>query len=306
MRRQQGFALVITLVIVALLTALVVEFMRETYVATAYERNLVNGQQASLLAESGVIGATGLLVWTLNTQKYSSLQDEWAQEKTLENSGGTISFRVEEENGKLNLATVVAPNGTANAVAAPMAERLLKRLRQPLDLIDTLSDWIDADDAPRPGGAEKPYYADLTPPCAVRNKAPDTWGELGLVKGFTPEVRSKLRPFATVYGDGFGLPVININTAPPELLLALDDRMTEDLAGRIVAYRKTTPFTIPGELAKVPGMETIATGLQGRIAVKGNIYRIIAQGQIGEATRVIEAVVRINGTKPVVLYWREQ
>ena len=304
MRRDQGFALIITLVITALMTALVVEFIRETYVATAYERNLVNGQQASLLAESGVIGAAGLLAWTLNSQNYSSLQDEWAQEKTLENSGGTISFRVEEENGKLNLNDVVHADGAA----ADVYRRLLKRLDLPLDLTDSLSDWIDADDLPRPGGAESPYYQSLQPPYKARNNPLDTWGELGLVKGFTPEVRRKLRPFATVYGNGSPvMSPVNVNTAPPELLTALDDRITDDLARRIVEYRKATPFTDnAADLAKVPGMESIAPGLAGRITAKGSYYRIVSQGRIGETVRTIEAVVRISGTKPTFVYWREQ
>ena len=287
------------------MTALMVEFIRETYVATAYERNLVNGQQASLLAESGVIGAAGLVGWTLSSQKYSSLQDEWAQEKTLENSGGTITFKVEEEDGKLNLATLVSPNGTTNEIALGFAQRLLKRLGLPLELTDSLSDWIDADDLPRPDGAEKAYYETLNPPYQPHNGAPDTWGELGLIKGFTPEICRKLRPFATVYGNGLGLPVININTAPPEVLLSLDDQMTDDLVQRIVEYRKETPFTAPADLAKVPGMESITTGLLGRISVKGSVYRIISQGQAGESVRTIEAVVLINGTSASFLYWRE-
>ena len=306
MRRQQGFALIITLVIAALLTALVVEFIRETYVATAYERNLVNAQQASLLAESGVIGATGLLTWTLASQQYSSLQDEWAQEKKLENSGGTITFRVEEENGKLNLNTLVRPDGTMTPESLEIAQRLLKRLDLPLDLTDSLADWIDTDELPRPGGAESSYYKALKPPYMARNKQLDTWGELGLVKGYTAAVCGKLRPFATVYGDGSAIPVINVNTAPPELLAALDDRITKDLAERIVQYRKATPFTTPADLLKVPGMDTIGMNLMGRISVKGSIYRIISQGQIGESVRTIEAVVRVNGTKPTFVYWREQ
>jgi general secretion pathway protein K len=306
MRRQGGFALIITLVVTALLTALVVEFIRETYVGTSYERNLVNGQQASLLAESGVVGATGLLTMTLAQQGYSSLQDEWAQEKKLENSGGTITFRIEEENGKLNLNTLVNPNGTLNDAPYGVAQRLLKRLDLQPDLLDSLTDWLDTDEQPRPGGAESNYYRSLKPSYKSGNKALDSWGELGLVKGFTGTVRDALRPCATIYGDGSATAAINVNTAPAELLVALDDRMNKDLAERIVQYRKTTPFKTPADLGKVPGMEGIAIGLTGRTSVQGSVYRIISQGQVGESIRTIEAVVRIGGTKPPFLYWREQ
>ena len=87
--------------------------------------------------------------------------------------------------------------------------------------------------------------------------------------------------------------------------MALHEQMSDDLATRIIDYRKTTPFKLPADLAKVAGMESIATALQTRIITKGNVYRIHSQARIGETTRLVEAVVGINGMQATVLYWRE-
>ena len=61
MKSDKGFALVITLLITALLVALSVEFVDEVFVDTSARQNFVDGQQASLLAASGMEAATKLL-----------------------------------------------------------------------------------------------------------------------------------------------------------------------------------------------------------------------------------------------------
>jgi general secretion pathway protein K len=58
---EGGFALVITLIITALLIALTAEFVNEVYVDTSASHNFVNGQQASILADSGIAGGIKIL-----------------------------------------------------------------------------------------------------------------------------------------------------------------------------------------------------------------------------------------------------
>ena len=140
----------------------------------------------------------------------------------------------------------------------------------------------------------------LKPPYKAKNARLDTIGELALVKGFNGALVQQLRPYITIYSDMPG--AININTAPKEIIAALDDRMTDSLTQQVLDYRKTTPFQYPADLAKVPGMETIALGLSTSTTTKGTVYRIVSQATVGETTRIIEAVVRIDG---MVLYWRE-
>ena len=96
---------------------------------------------------------------------------------------------------------------------------------------------------------------------------------------------------------------ININTAPEELLAALDETlMRGDLVQRILEYRKTKPIKA---LADVPGLETM-TQLAVKVVCKGTTYRIRAEGKVGESVSVAEAVVtNVEAQKPTVLYWRE-
>jgi DNA uptake protein ComE-like DNA-binding protein len=55
-------------------------------------------------------------------------------------------------------------------------------------IIDAILDWLDPDDIARPNGAEREYYAGLSPPYAPKNGPFETVEELLLVKGITPQL----------------------------------------------------------------------------------------------------------------------
>jgi len=305
LKDQRGFALVITLIITALLVALAVEFADEVFVDTSARQNFVAAQQASLLAESGVNGGIKLVQFSLAKQNYSSLLDLWARPIEKDDENGHVSVTIEDESGKLNLNQIFGSNGNVlYQINHDIAVRLFKSLGLSPDLLEALNDWVDDSGVPpHPAGAKDPYYNTLKPPYNAKNGTMDTVEELALVKGFSALLVQQLRPYVTIYSDMPGK--ININTAPERIIAALDEQMTDSLTKEVLDYRKTTPFQQSGELANVPGMKTIGTGLTLNTTTKGTVYRILSQGTIGETVRVIEAVVRINGMSSTVLYWRE-
>lgn len=307
MRGERGFALVITLVVTALLVALATEFIHEVYVATSHRRSFTEAQQASLLADSGIRGGVKLLQEIHKGHEHTSLLDRWARPLAWEDEAGSVTVTIENEEGKFPLNSLVTPAGTTDDWYQGIAMRLFRKTGVSPDLIDGVADWIDVDAEPHPAGAEAPWYASLSPPYAPANAPLHTVDELGMVKGFAGKAPEQLRPFVTVYSDAPLAPTakININTASRELLASLDERMTDELAGRIIAHRGKTPFTSATDLLKVPGMETIGQGLQFRVRVKGSVFRLVSEARVGETARIVEAVARIDGGQATVLYWRE-
>jgi len=307
-KNQRGFALVVTLLVTALLVALVVEFISDVYVETSARQNYVDGQQASILAESGVTGAVRILQATLVAQNdFTSLRDQWARPIDFPDESGDLRVTIEEENGKLNLNYVAGPSGEFNPGYAEPATRLMKELKFPADdLLDALADWIDSNDLPKPGGGESAYYSTRKPPCVASNGPLLTLEELAMVRGFDTKTFSGVAPFVTVHANFAEGAYVNINTAPKEVLLALDGQMNDTLAERIIDYRTVTPFKSRGELSKVAGMETIVASIKTPLRTRGSIYRIHSQGTVGGTTRVIESVVSLAVTSsPETLYWRE-
>jgi general secretion pathway protein K len=308
---NRGFALVITLIVTALLVALVTEFITEVYVDTTARQSYVDAQKAGLLAESGVAGAIGLLRLTLQAKDYTSLLDAWAKPLDIPEESGSLRVTIDDENAKLSLNHIAGTNGKFNDEADPTgsyygtALRLFRKLQLPAgELCDAIADWVDDNDTSHPGGGETQFYSSQKTPILIKNAKIDTFEELAMVRGYS-KIMEKIRPFTTVYAENSVAAPININTAPKEILIALDERISDALADQIIAYRKSTPFKYGSDLVKAPGMDRIATGLQSRITAKSSIFRIHAAAQVNGTTRVVESVVSFASGAPLTLYWRE-
>lgn len=304
---HRGFVLVVTLVVTVLAVGLLLSLMDDVSVSQGGHAAHLAAEQGSIVASGAADAAARLLAIDLANRSYTSDSDFWATPKRFEDEEGSVVVTIDEESGKINLNNLVLPNGTESDVWKPVVERLFRSLQIPGDTIPALADWIDADDTPRSGGGERILYAGLSPPRLPSNRSLETVEELQAVRGISPSPFERLRGFITVYPDSPASPStpVNINTAPREVLMALDDRITPELADRIIRRRKDEPFRSPAELATVPGLESIAIPLAARTAVKGSVFRITATAEVRGVTRIVEQVVRITGGTSATLYWRE-
>ena len=98
-------------------------------------------------------------------------------------------------------------------------------------LVDSIRDWEDEDDDTFTYGAESRYYKGLSQGYLPRNGKIATLSELQWVKGWTPEIYQKIRPYVTLDSSG----QVNLNTAPKPVLEALG--LLPSLCDRIIGYR---------------------------------------------------------------------
>jgi general secretion pathway protein K len=309
MRGEKGFALILTLIVTALMVAALVEMIHQVYVDISLSRGYRDGQQASLLAESGAIGGMKLLQLSLLGKNYTSLSDTWAAPVKLDDETGAIEVSIVEESGRLCINDLF--QDTEKKESEPnipaTLKRLGKRLKIPEDVWNALADWIDSNEQTRSSGAETPYYKALKPPYAARNGKLATIAELSLVKGFTPEHIAALRPFVTVHSSqpGGTLSPVNINTAPKEVLVALDEGIDERMAERILEERRLKPFQAVGDLSRISGAEALSQKLTVKANVKGTLFRITSIARVKETSRTVEAVIWLAGPTPETLSWQE-
>ena len=215
----------------------------------------------------------------------------------LDDEVGSLEITVSDESGKININDVALPN-TMEAL-----KRLGTSLKLPGDIWPAVADWIDSDDIQVSGGAESSYYRTLKPPYSARNSKLLTMTELSLIKGITPEIVGKLRPNLTIYSDQANSPLtmVNINTAPKEVLQALDESIDSRTAERIMEQRSLKAFDNIGNVnMRVPGTGPGLGG--GMISFKGNLFRITSVARVKDSARTVEAVVRLSGE---VLSWQE-
>ncbi|MBE7414129.1 MAG: type II secretion system minor pseudopilin GspK [Deltaproteobacteria bacterium] len=296
---EGGFVLIAALVILAVLAAIVTEFVYRVHVSTSRASNFADGQKAALLAGKGVELAQEAVKEMLKSGPNIAI-DKDGLIFTASEGGASVVVRVHDELGKASLRTVY-PNGVENGRTHPVLSRLLEglRIKGREGLEDALADWIDGDDQPRAYGAEGPeHYLRLKSPYEARNGYPGSLGELLMIRGFTPEVLATLKPFISPYNtDG----LVNVNTATMEVLLALSEEMTEELASNLITRRMERPFRDRSEIMKVPGFEDAGYGLMDGIRVESRIFSVHSNAASGEVSREIEAVFEAGKG---VLYWR--
>jgi general secretion pathway protein K len=302
LKNESGFALILTLVVTALMVAVVVEMIHQVYVDTSLSRGFRDGQQASILAESGATGGAKLLQMSLQKREYTSLSDQWATPFKIDDEVGSLEITISEESGKININGLVQGDGGNEPFTLAALKRLGARFKLEEDVWGAVADWIDSNDLPQSGGVESPYYQTLKPPYTARNGKLMALTELSLVKGVSPEVLKGLRPYLTIFSDSL-TPTVNINTAPKEVLAALDESIDDRLAERIMEERSVLPFKSIGEFSRLPELDKISNEHPAKFAVKGKLFRITSVARVKESVRKVETVVRLSDGK--YLSWQE-
>ena len=284
---SDGMALIITLFFVAIITALVVEFVFGVYVSTNALYNWQASQRLSYVTKSAVKFASWIITQNASQVAYTYPGTmDIVPQVPIGNFNGTLSIRIENENIKFNLNTLVTANGTVNQQAYDAFIRMLNALNLDPTLADRIIAWIGSGSGQ--GGIVK--------------QAPfDSVDELLSVPGISTDIYNNLAPYVTIYGAG----VININGAEVPVLMTLSAAINVGMAERILQYRANIPFQSVSDIVKVAGFETIGTSLMGHIAVKGDVFRIVATATDGGITKIVESVLDMSGRNPVVIYWKE-
>ncbi len=100
-----------------------------------------------------------------------------------------VSYRLQPEDGKINLNYLVrSVDDEPGEQYRAMVDRLFGQYGIPLDLTDSLIDWIDQNDYTEGNGAEQRYYSTLVPPRKIKNFPLFSLSEVGMVKGASHEL----------------------------------------------------------------------------------------------------------------------
>ncbi|MBF0345736.1 MAG: type II secretion system minor pseudopilin GspK [Nitrospirae bacterium] len=297
-RQSDGTVVILTLLIITLLMAMIVEFAYSVYVGTNTLYNYRDGQRLSVLASSGVEIAVKYLRTYISTVRYTTFSTTTIPvgaveppDNTAHKSSDNLVISVRDENAKFNVNSIISENGKTNEKALNSFKRLLKHLSIDEGIAYHVADWIDQDKEERVTNSEKD----------AKNTFIFSTDELLLIKKLSMDDYKKLLPYITVYSDG----LININTVEKPVLFCLSEDISENLADRIIEYRKTSPFTITSDIQKVPGLEHSGKTLLGRISVKSDTFSITSEATNNDITRDVLMVASIGSGSETILYWKE-
>lgn len=296
---EKGIALVMTLWVLVLLTAVAMSFSFTSRRGSASTRNFKEDTQAyylSLSAHEDVLAyllsdpdPTADFIDEEGNFRTDADRPPVTGTKTVE--GAEVEIRLSDEESRLNINTMTTEQllRLFESIGVPVEER------QPL--VDSLRDWIDPDDDHHLMGAEDEYYESFA--YKTKDKPLSIPEEILLIKGFSKEHMyggedfRALEPLITTYGTG-----INVNTAPVEILSILG--MSTQGISNLLTNRAVPGGTsvVPPEIARI-GRTTSAN------------FRIQVVARMSDtplAVKITSVVRRDFGAKGAVLrtiFWKE-
>ena len=238
--RQSGSALILALLVVAIVATLASSILwrQELWIADIgmqREKAVLIG-----LARSGTDWAQAILAEDARTSAIDHLGEAWTQKIPLiPIDEGELGGFLEDQQGRWNLNNLVR-NGKADPYQFEIMQRLLESLGLSVELAFALQDWMDGDgETSATAGAEDDFYLLLRSPYRAANAMLSHVDELRLVRGFSPDVIEKLRPFVTALPE---FSAINVNTAPREVLAALQQTYSDSDLDAVTSRRERLPF----------------------------------------------------------------
>jgi general secretion pathway protein K len=304
LNNRKGFALLLVTWVITALMVVVLTFSFITRVETSSSLSFKEMIERKFISEAGI--QRGIMeIFYFN---YKNVSSEGQSSQVIDETDlwrtdgrpyegkikdGTYSVKIVDEQGKIDINT------------AP--EILLRNLFKNIGLadneadsiVDSIMDWKDKDDLHRLNGAESDYYMSLPTPYKAKNENFDTVEELLLVKGMSTDIlfgsenKKGVIDFLTVHSRQ---QVINVNSAPKEVLMAIPN-MTEEMANSIIDYRKDKRIRNINEIQEILG--TAFNQILPYISVgNSNIFTIESTGFKGDNKKgyTIKAIIMITGS----------
>ncbi len=269
-RSQRGIALVAVLWGLTILSIIAAAFLADTRGQSVVTRNLLENAKAQALADAGIYRAiAGILsidpsiAWRSDGSRYQMALGE-----------GQVVITVVDEGGKVDL------NRAQDRLLSGLLQVFGVPEEQVPALIDTIRDFADRDDDPRPFGAEDGDYLAAGLDWGSKDAPFESVEELQQVLGISRPLYDRLAPFLTVYS---GRAQINPVVAPREVLMAMPG-LGEEQVNALLARRESedgtrvrsvgTAFTIRAEAVTDGGGRFIREAVVQRTADRRDPYLI--------------------------------
>lgn len=273
--RQCGVALIMVLLAMALVVMLASGMTQQQSLRVFRAGHYLAQQQGQSIALGAEVFARQILRRDFDEDKeknlmVDSLDEFWAANAAvlpLDNNG-VAEVQIDDLGGRLNLNDLADSTGKVDPVARERFVRLFAALGITAVSVDSLVDWIDADDQTVTAyGAEDGQYLMANPGYRAGNQPFTTVTELRLIEGMTEGIYQALRPHvAALPVNGSG---INVNTATAMVIRSLHEDLTDAQAASILARRKEERFENLQDFLALQefaglGLKSVGLGLQTR------------------------------------------
>ena len=342
---------------ILVLTILAAGFAYSMKVETKLARNANNEPELEWLGRSGVEYARWVLANSLLDPQhpYDALDQPWATgsgwlgptnnpiaevQNPLTLGHGTVSWKITDLESKFNINS---PEPILQQVLPQALTLMGVDAGEATPVLNSILDWIDADDHTHVEGAESDYYQNLNPPYLAKNGPIDDISELLLIKGITPEIYygaaatgyqpnyfSRQRnpfgraddtvPTITVGLTNLFTPLsdgkVNINTASAEVLQLIpgvDALIAEAIVGGRSGEDDGSglmgPYRSVNQVSRIPNLPLPMVGQIGQYCdVRSKTFKVEVTATINGYSRYFTAILGRNNQRDVQVlsfYWTD-
>lgn len=285
--KSRGVALITAMLVMSIATITAVAMMARKQVDFRRSENVLYHEQAYLYLLGAEDWAKQVLVNDRKKNDIDSYKDDWATIlPPLPIEGGSIGGRIEDLQGRLNINNLA--NGDINSIDYARFKKLLEQNDIPVGLLNTIVDWLDADQETRfPDGAEDVDYLYGDTPYRTANRMMQSATELLLVKGMTFEMYEKIAPAIIALPDHTEL---NVNTATAQVLQTLVEDLTAADAEKLIADRLKDPFAKIEDFLQHPSVKGKKVNTNG-LTLSSKYFLLTANAEVGRAHASLESLI---------------
>ena len=307
-KQQNGIALLMAIMIVALVAIISVDMITQRQLQIYRTANLYFRDQAYQFCLGIERWGISALYQDFEKDKKESRmvdthQDIWNTALVdFDVEQATIEGEIFDLQGRFNLNNLIL-DGKVQVKWMASYKRLLASLDLPVSLADTLADWIDTNEQPTgSSGAEDIYYIALPAPYRAANQPLVHLSELLLIKDYSPEVYNTLKPY--VFVAKLVTPV-NINTSSVAVLMAVIPSLSDGQADSLISQIQSEPFLSVAEFLKESAIEDKAIEVS-QVSVLSNFYVVNSHALIDKTKVSLQSVLNRNEQGQIQVISRQE
>lgn len=296
-QRQRGVALILALLLMTIATVVAVAVASNEEFAIRRSSNVLRRAQASeYLTASEYLAMARLRPGPSDAAAPSPVKMELPWPLDLPGQA-----QVQDAQGCFNLNVLSLPAGETD-LAEQRLRRLLELLDLSADIADQLLDWLDEDTNARFAGAEDDAYSRRRPPMRAANAPLGDVSELRLLPAVDAEAYAALAPLVCALPVQAG---INVNSAPPLLLMALAEGLRLGEARDLAARAAATPFASLDAFLADPALSGVLLD-GGGLTVRSDWFTVRAHVTLDQLLLQRDSLLEVQDGQAHVRRRREQ
>lgn len=274
-------ALVTVLLATALAAVLAVGMTFSQQVEIRRTTNLIENDQALLLAQGLEEWAAQLMITDRQQTSSDNLDEDWAVGLLpVAVDNGFVAGIMEDMQARINVNNLQAADSATAQRAREQLARLFGFCQVEPEGVAALVDWLDGDsNITSPGGAEDNEYLLRAVPYRTANRVLTSVSELRMIGGIDAEQYGCLAPNLAALEPGTG---INVNTAGELVIASLAPMMSLETAEEIVRERPEGGYASPAEFLNQPPLAGLVVSPAG-LALESDYFLVSGRSGFGQS-----------------------